>query len=198
MDSATSTFQLISKLKSGDTAVFPEVFQKYARRLAILIHYKLSPEMRHVVEVEDILQETFLKACRDLDHFSYKTPGSFMSWLAKITDHIIADHARYQGRRKRYAVEMVRFRSISNPNGPEPIDTRTPSVLLGEKEAMLSLNEQINLLPEDYRQAILLAKVEGLSTRELAERLGRPTESAALLLHRAIKRFREIQKRAEP
>ena len=48
-------------------------------------------------------------------------------------------------------------------------------------------------LPEDYRRAILLAKVEGLSTAELAHELCRTRESAALLLHRAIKRFRQLQ-----
>ena len=45
-------------------------------------------------------------------------------------------------------------------------------------------------LPEDYRQAILLMKIEGLSTVEAAGRLGRTRDATALLLHRAIKRFR--------
>ncbi len=192
MESATSTFSLIDRLKSGDTAVFPALFQKYSHRLVVLIHYRLSPEMRLFVEVDDVLQETFLKAFRDIGNFTYRTPGSFMSWLASIADHVIADMARYQGRHKRHAAEHVRFRTDSNPQGPEPADTKTPSVLLAEKERILALIKRLNMLPEDYRQVILLAKVEGFSTQEIAMQLGKSTESVSLLLHRAVKRFREL------
>ena len=193
MESATSTFDLIERLKSGDTAVFPALFQKYSHRLAILIYYKLSPEMRPFIEVDDVLQETFLKTFRDLGQFTYRAPGSFMNWISSIADHVIADMARYQGRQKRHAAELVRFRSDSNPQGPEPADTKTPSVLLAGRERVLCLIEKLSLLPEDYRRVILLAKVEGLSTREVAKQLGKSAESVSLLLHRALKRFRELQ-----
>jgi DNA-directed RNA polymerase specialized sigma24 family protein len=55
------------------------------------------------------------------------------------------------------------------------------------------LLDKLNALPEDYRQAILLMKVEGLSTPEAAERLGKSKEATALLLHRAVKRFRALE-----
>jgi len=64
---------------------------------------------------------------------------------------------------------------------------------MAEKESLQALIQKLDQLPEDYRRAILLAKVEGLSNAEMAERLGRNREAAALLLHRAIKRFRAIQ-----
>jgi RNA polymerase sigma factor (sigma-70 family) len=64
---------------------------------------------------------------------------------------------------------------------------------LAEKESLQALIRKLDSLPEDYRRAILLTKVEGLSNAEMAEQLGRSREAAALLLHRAIKRFRAIQ-----
>jgi DNA-directed RNA polymerase specialized sigma24 family protein len=64
---------------------------------------------------------------------------------------------------------------------------------LAEKEGLLALVQKLDRLPEEYRQAILLAKVEGLSNAEMAEQLGRSREASALLLHLAIKRFRAIQ-----
>jgi len=51
---------------------------------------------------------------------------------------------------------------------------------------------KLNSLPENYRQAILLMKVEGLSTQEAAARLGKSNDATALLLHRALKRFRSL------
>jgi RNA polymerase sigma factor (sigma-70 family) len=79
---------------------------------------------------------------------------------------------------------------------PEPADTRTPSRLLSQKEDVAALLARLDALPEDYRQAILLARIEGLSTAELAERLGKSREAASLLLHRAVKRFRALSERS--
>jgi RNA polymerase sigma-70 factor (ECF subfamily) len=189
----TSSYGLIERIKNGDREALSALFEKYRPRLAVLIHYRISSELRSFFEVDDILQETFLEAFRDFDQFTYQSPGSFMSWLARISDHVMADLARSQGRQKRHAAEMLRFRSESNPSGPEPADRRTPSRLLAEEEGLRGLLEKLNLLPENYRQAILLMKVEGLSIQEAAGRLGKSNEATALLLHRALKRFRSLQ-----
>ncbi len=70
------------------------------------------------------------------------------------------------------------------------MDARTPTLLLSEKEAVAALFKRLEALPPDYRQAILLAKVDGLTTAEMAASMGKTREAAALLLHRALKRFR--------
>ncbi len=197
MKPVTSTYGLIERIKNGDPDAFSVLFGKYRARLAVLIHYRMGPELGRSYEVDDILQETFLKAFRDFDQFTYRTPGSFMSWLARIADHILADLARSQGRQKRHAAEMLRFRSESNPSGPEPLDSKTPSRVLAEAEGVRGLLDQLNSLPEDDRQAILLMKVEGLSTSEAAERLGKSNEATALLLHRTLKRFRALHRPVE-
>ncbi len=115
-----------------------------------------------------------------------------MNWLSKIAGHVIVDLARFHGRQQRQAVETVPFRSESNPRGPEPVDSLTPSRILRENEEVDTLIGKLSALPGDYREAILLAKVEGLSTAEVAERMGRSREAAALLVHRAVKRFRSM------
>ncbi|MBO0862624.1 MAG: sigma-70 family RNA polymerase sigma factor [Chloracidobacterium sp.] len=192
MDRPTSTYDLIARIGHGDDSAFTPLFEKYQKRLALLIHYKLGHELRRLADVEDVLQETFLEAFRDIERFRYEKPGAFLSWLSRIADHVIADAARFHGRQKRRA-ELVRFRSVGTPDGPDPADSATPSRLLAEKEGLRALIQKLDSLPEDYRRAILLAKVEGLSNAEMAEQLGRSKEAAALLLHRAIKRFRAIQ-----
>jgi RNA polymerase sigma-70 factor, ECF subfamily len=193
MEEAKPTYDLLDRLGQGDESAFTILFERYQKRLALLIHYKLSPELRRLTEVDDVLQETFLEAFRDIKQFRYENPGSFLNWLSRIADHVVADTARFHGRQKRRAADLVRFRSIGNPEGPEPVDSATPSRLLAEKENLLALIQKLDQLPEDYRRVILLAKVQGLTNAELAEQLGRTREATALLLHRAIKRFRAIQ-----
>src|ERR1035437_4823934 len=122
VSSFTSTFDLVERFRAGDETAFGQLFAAYRPRLAVLIRYKLGERLRERVEVDDILQEVFLAASKDIGSFTYRCPGSFMSWLSRIADHLVADEARSQARQKRRAVELVRFRSASNPDGPEPAD----------------------------------------------------------------------------
>lgn len=194
MGSPTSSFGLLERIREGDRPAFDLLFEKYRRRLAILIYYKLDSQLRRTTDVEDILQETLLRAFRSIETFHYRTPGSFLSWLSKIAEHVLVDTARFEGRERRNAGERVPFRSQSNPAGPEPADRHTPSRILAEAEGYASLLARLDSLPEQYREVILLAKVEGLSTADVAERLGKSREATALLLHRAVARFRGILK----
>lgn len=191
MDSSSSTSALLEKAKSGDADALSQVFERNRRRLTVLVHFKLSPRARQLSETEDVVQEVYLRAFRAIDRFTYQSPGSLLRWLSSIADHVIVDRARYQGRERR-AGEEVPFRSESNPLGPEPLDTKTPSRLLAQQEAVERLLHRLDALPEEYRQVILMAKIEGLSTAEMAEQLGKSREAVALLVYRAVKRFRAI------
>jgi RNA polymerase sigma-70 factor (ECF subfamily) len=196
MESPTSTFALLEKARTGDREALSRAFEKYQRRLAVLVHFKLSPRARALEEVEDIVQETLLRAFRDIDRFSYQSPGSFLRWLSAIADHAIVDRVRYQGRERR-AGDAVPLRSASNPAGPEPADFRTPSRLFAQQEAVERLLERLAALPEEYRKVILMAKIEGLSTAEIAQQLGKSRQAVALLVYRAVKRFRALGEAAE-
>jgi RNA polymerase sigma-70 factor (ECF subfamily) len=191
MESPTSTFTLLEKAQAGDREALSRAFEKYQRRLAVLVHFKLGERARTFAEVDDIVQETLLRAFRDIEHFSYQAPGSFLRWLSAIADHAIVDRVRYHGRERR-AAEEIPFRSESNPAGPEPADTKTPSRLLAQREAVERLLTRLSALPEDYRKVILMAKIEGLSTAEIAAHMGKSREAVALLVYRAVKRFRTL------
>jgi len=197
MSPFTSTFDLIERFREGDETAFSQLFAKYRPRLGVLIRYKLGAALRERVEVDDILQEVFLAASKDIGSFTYRSAGSFMSWLSRIADHVIVDEARSQARQKRRAAEVVRFRSAGNPGGPEPVDSKTPSRIVIQKEVTEKLLGQLDALAPDYRDVILMAKVEGLSSTEIAERMGRSREAVAVLLHRALQRLRTLKETKE-
>src|SRR3954470_23104967 len=191
MEAPTSTFALLEQAKAGNDDALSRAFEQYRGRLSVLVHFKLSPRAREFSDVEDVVQEVYLRAFRDLGRFQYQSPGSFLRWLSAIADHVIVDRVRYRGRERR-AGDEVPFRSASNPLGPEPAATRTPSRLFAQQEGMDRLLARLDALPDAYRDAIVMAKIEGLSTAEMAERMGKSREAVALLVFRAVKRFREI------
>src|SRR5215472_6543381 len=106
MELQTSTCDLVERFKRGEQRAFSLLFGKYRRRLAVLLHYRMSEDLRGRLEVDDILQEVFLAAAQGLGRFDYQSPGSFMAWLSRIADHAIVDAARYENRQKRRAQEM--------------------------------------------------------------------------------------------
>ena len=187
----SSSSGLLERIRQGDEAAFDLLFKKHQHRLAVLIYYKLDRELRRFAEVDDILQETLLRGFRSLDSFEYRAPGSFLHWLSRIADNVIADTARFHQRQRR-AGEEVPFRSESNPEGPEPADSHTPSRELREQQGVAALLARLDALPAHYREVIVLAKIEGLSTAEVASRLGKSREATALLLHRAVARLRAL------
>jgi RNA polymerase sigma-70 factor, ECF subfamily len=185
----TTTYGLVERIRQGDRDAFTPLFERYRPRVAAWVRYRMGPQLRAFLEIEDVLQETFARAYREFDRFSYRAPGSFLRWLLTIAGHVLSDTARYQGREKR-AGEQVPLRSESHPSGIEVADSVTPSRLLAGREKLERLFALLDELPPQYREVILLARVEGLSTQEVSERLGRSREATALLLHRALKHLR--------
>ncbi len=193
MEAATTSLGLLERARNGDRAAFDALLERYWRRLAVMIHYRMSEPLRRQVGPEDILQETMFRAARDIGGFAYRQPGSFLSWLASIADRVIADAARHGSRQKRDVHRNVAVWSDSHPGGIRPpADSRTPSRILAGKQRLDRLITRLDQLPPDYRDVIVLVRVQGLSTGEAANRMGRSREAVSLLLHRALKRFREL------
>jgi RNA polymerase sigma-70 factor, ECF subfamily len=193
----TSTYGLLERMRAGDQEAFTALFRKYSPRLAVLVHYRLGTAMRGKIEVDDVLQETFLTAFRQLPGFSYRKPGSFMNWLSRIAEHAIVDAARYQTRQKRSPAEILMLRTAGDSAGVDPLDSTTPSCIFASRERLARTLARLDALPEEYRTVIVMAKLECLSTGEIADRLGLTREAVAVLLHRAVKSLRAAGKDSE-
>ncbi len=69
---------------------------------------------------------------------------------------------------------------------PGPIEATTPSVIMSRKEEFDNLTKAIDLLKPEYRRIIILAKIEGLSYKEIGQRLDKSTDAVGMLLSRAM------------
>ena len=67
-----------------------------------------------------------------------------------------------------------------------PIATTTPSVIVSQREDLDKLDKAIDELKPEYREAIILKKIEGLSYKEIGDRLGKSTDAVGMLVSRAM------------
>lgn len=130
-------------------------------------------------DAEDITQETFIRVFRSLDSFK---PGSFEGWLHRITTNVFLDMVR---RRQRIRMESL-------PEETDRIAGREPSPEAAWDAANLDPDLQAaldDLLPE-FRAALVLCDVEGLSYAEIGQTLGVKLGTVRSRIHRARQALR--------
>lgn len=117
--------------------------------------------VRHKETAEDLTQETFFKAFKSFNNFDNRS--SMLTWLLKIARNVTYDHFR----RKR----MIQFFKWGNEND---IDTKNPSPqsTVEKKEDLSQLYAALSRLKEDYRDVLILRKINECSIKETAYILG--------------------------
>src|SRR5678815_4319260 len=97
----TKSFDLIRRAQAGDPPALNRLCERYYDRVRRIVRIRLGPALRSRLEVEDILQDTFVAAVRDFQGFQVRNEGSFINWLAKLAEHKITEAADYFGAKKR-------------------------------------------------------------------------------------------------
>ena len=182
MSDADADALLVERVKRGDVRAFEMLVVKYQRRVQRLI----GRMVRDVDLVQDISQETFIRAYRALPQF--RGDSAFYTWLYRIA---VNTAKKALGELKRDP--LVSEGSFSNAeDGDETSrvenelsDGETPDALLASKEIAAAVNAAIEDLSEDLRQAITLREIEGLSYEEIASVMNCPIGTVRSRIFRA-------------
>jgi RNA polymerase sigma-70 factor, ECF subfamily len=154
---------------------------KYQRRIQRLI----GRMVRDVDLVEDIAQETFIRAYRALAQF--RGDAQFYTWLYRIAVNT-AKKALMELKRDPTVSENS-FKSAdddeTSPLENELTSSETPEALLASKEIAAMVNAAMEALPEELRQAITLREIEGLSYEEISEVMSCPIGTVRSRIFRA-------------
>ncbi len=177
------TTQLLRRARSGSDEALNLVFERYAGRLLAVIRLRMGPGLRDRLESRDILNGSLLKAFQHIDQFEKHDGPSLMAWLARIAENEIRDQAEYHHRRRR---DMARAVPLDGELVPIAEKVRSQSSRLALKEEMDRLARVLESLDEAHREVILLRKLQELSFREIAERMGRSPDACRMLLARAL------------
>ncbi len=170
---------LVERAQSGDKRAFGLLVEKYQRKLGRL----LSRMIRDPAEVEDVVQEAFIKAYRALPNF--RNESAFYTWLYRIGINTAKNYLVAMGRRPR-AVPEIEVEDAENfEDGDELRTIDTPETELMSKQVAKTVNETVASLPEELRTAITLREIEGLSYEEIATLMNCPIGTVRSRIFRA-------------
>jgi RNA polymerase sigma-70 factor (ECF subfamily) len=173
---------MIRRAVSGDQLAFRQLEKKYRGAITNLIRRMMQA---HPNDVDDLVQETFIKAFQALS--SFNNEFAFSTWLYKIASNHCIDFLRKK-RLKAFSIDQP----IETREGTVEYEiadaTTTPDIELHSRERTLIIVDAINSLPEKYRMVIKMRHEEDLDYQEIADKLNIPlgTVKAHLFRARAI------------
>ena len=180
--SAEADVLLIERAKSGEVAAFEMLVVKYRRRIERLI----GRIVRDVDLVEDVAQETFIRAYRALPKF--RGESAFYTWLYRIAVNTAKKTVSDLARDPVITESAMSQRSEDDETSRvdrELTDGETPEAVLASREIARTVNAAMEALPDDLRQAIVLRELEGLSYEEIATMMNCPIGTVRSRIFRA-------------
>jgi RNA polymerase sigma-70 factor (ECF subfamily) len=190
--------ELIREAIAGDRNALGQLLLQQYERLAACLEPQLPDDLRPVFSVEDILQQAFAQAFRDICQFTDRGEGSFFAWLKTVAEHRLRDAIKRQRRQKRGGgrrrVEHVDPASSSSAVQLIEIlaaDDTTASQVLAHHEAEQALRVALAALSEDQRSVVELRHLQKKSWSEIADTMGRSPAAVRSLEDRARKKLRD-------
>jgi RNA polymerase sigma-70 factor (ECF subfamily) len=163
---------LVGAARDGDRAAFGRLYDRYARMVHGILLAQVPPR-----EVDDLVQEVFLKALRQLH--ALRDNSRFGAWLGTITRNRANDYFR----------KSIPDAKVTEPVSENQVETRTTNPA-AEQEAAVIL-AVVRALPEPYREPLILRLVEGMTGPEIAARTGLTHGSVRVNLYRGMQLLRE-------
>lgn len=164
---------------TGDKATMPswdELVRQHADRVYRLA-YRLSGNQH---DAEDLTQETFIRVFRSVQNYQ---PGTFEGWLHRITTNLFLDMVRRRAR--------IRMEALPDDYDRVPADEPNPEQIYHDSRLGPDLQAALDSLPPEFRAAVVLCDIEGLSYEEIGATLGVKLGTVRSRIHRGRQALRD-------
>jgi RNA polymerase sigma-70 factor, ECF subfamily len=185
----TSEHELIRRARGGDQDAFAELVEMHAGRVyGALRRFGLDPD-----EADEVAQEVFVRAWRGLARFEER--ARFSTWLYRIAFN---EAQRHLSRRPPAPASSASTEPDRDRDRDDPIVLVAESLELGpeaqtlDREFERTLERALGQLPGEWRAAVVLRDIEGLSTQEAAEIVGVGQAAFKSRLHRGRMQLRAL------
>jgi RNA polymerase sigma-70 factor (ECF subfamily) len=149
------------------------------------------------MESMNLVQDAFISALRSLENFTYKNEGDFLRWLSQIAENRIRDHVDKLHTNKRDIHKEIPLNNNRQSQDSfvrtlGPVTSTTPSMIISRQEELDKLEKAIDKLKPEYREVIVLSKIEGLSHADIGKKLGKKPHVVCMLLSRAMTALADV------
>lgn len=176
--------KFVEELKIGDKEAFKKLYNEYAPKIYGILRNYVPPN-----EIEDALQEVFLRILKGINNFEGRSKLS--TWIYRIAVNVGKDYSKKSNNIQEKTISM------ENDNYEEKDDFQPSSDTNVQKQALTELNYELILnimekLNEDERLIIKLRDIDGLSYSEISEIMNIPIGTVKSKLHYARKKLRKL------
>jgi RNA polymerase sigma-70 factor, ECF subfamily len=166
------------KAKAELDRAFEDLYRAHLRDVYSYAYYRIGDPH----DAEDLTEQTFLQAYRHFDRARRESDGRpLRPWLIRIAHNLASNYYRDRSRRPQTSLENA-----------DPIAVRhgTEAIVEGREE-LRQVIANLDRLPDDRREALIMRFALGMDNREIARALGRSDGATKVLIHRAIKQLQE-------
>jgi RNA polymerase sigma-70 factor, ECF subfamily len=188
----TSVFaQLMARSGANRDAALARFIESFQTYLLLVADRKLPEDVRAKVAPSDILQETYVEARRAFKRFQGDSDQELLAWLRQIVLNNVRDAARqYQSRQKRQVSREVPIDRCQDHDCCTNL-SESPSAVASMREEAQRVQQALGLLPNDYRQVIVLRTLERRPLPEVGKIMGRSEEAVRKLWVRALSQLQK-------
>lgn len=157
---------------------FTDLYERHLRDVYSFLYYRLGNHH----DAEDVTEQVFLQAYRHLERALAESEGrSLRPWLIRIAQNLAINLYRDRSRKPQAPLEAA----------GEFADDHDTEQIVAAREDLAEVFEQIDGLPDDRREALIMRFALGMDNHEIAVALGKSEGATKVLLHRALKQLGE-------
>ena len=172
----TEDIQIIEEVLAGNVEAFSTIIEKYQNMVFRYVYSKFF----NYDEALDITQDIFIMVIEALS--SFRRESKFSTWLYSIMVNFCKN---YQKKSRRYNVVSINLVKGEDEFDLQiPDERENPEKFVVDKDSLRIVKEEINNLPDDYREILLMRDIEGLSYNEISEILNIKLSNVKVRIHR--------------
>ncbi|MBL8725382.1 MAG: sigma-70 family RNA polymerase sigma factor [Planctomycetes bacterium] len=182
------TAELVAAAQRQERPAIEQLLVRHLPGLEAFVRLRMGPGLRAVATPPDLVQSVCREVLEDLTGFEFRGEAPFRHWLYVRAENKLREKHRYHHAQKRDRGQEVALPDASTFL-PAYRTLCSPSHELEVRETMRRVEAAFDQLPDDYREAVTLHKLCGLSHQEIAERMGRSEGAVRNLVYRGISRL---------
>jgi RNA polymerase sigma-70 factor (ECF subfamily) len=190
---------LLAQLRDGDREALANYMELRKPQLMAFIDRRLGAALRRKIELDDLYQEVSAEAVRSLADIDLGDRNPF-NWLCQIAERRIIDaHRRFFGSQKRDAGREVSLNAVGRADTTKPglvnllvASMTSASQVFSRDQKQMRMMTALQSLPADQREVLQFRYLDGLPTKEIADRVGKTDGAVRVMLTRALAKLQKM------